>query len=238
MVIVLFAGPSLHGATLALPPGVELRPPAIAGDLAGVLAARPAAIALVDGLFGVAPSVWHKEILAALDQGVAVLGAASLGALRAAELAPFGMEGVGAVFAACCSGRIVRDDAVLVSHAPAALRYRPLGVALVDAEDTIARAALPLEARSGLLQIARRMPYRQRTWPAMLAAHPLGRQLEPKLAPHMASRKAMDVDLLLQRLGRPIIAPAAGKRLPPTGYFTSLLRHIRQAPMVCQKSDI
>ena len=55
-------------------------------------------IGLIDGYFDGVPAVAHKEILWALDQGIRVLGAASMGALRAAELAPFGMEGVGAIW--------------------------------------------------------------------------------------------------------------------------------------------
>ncbi len=223
--ILLFAGPSLHGVTQAIPAGVVLRPPAVAGDMARAIAERPQAMALVDGVFATAPSVWHKEILAVLDHGIAVLGAASLGALRAAELHRFGMEGVGAVFAACRDGLLVRDDAVLVSHAPAELGYQPLSVALVDAEDSIARAGLSVDERSGLLQIARRLPYAQRTWPAMLDAHPQGRRLAAKLAPHLASRKAMDVELLLDRLRRPVDPPPPVRRLPLTAYYQRLLRH-------------
>ena len=53
-------------------------------------------IGLVDGVFERVPAVWHKEILFALSEGVHVYGAASMGALRAAELDTFGMRGVGA----------------------------------------------------------------------------------------------------------------------------------------------
>lgn len=224
--ILLFAGPSLYGSRLAVPGHVALRPPAIAGDIARAIAERPQAIALVDGLFGTAPSVWHKEILAALDQGIAVVGAASLGALRAAELQPFGMEGVGAVFRACRDGHLVRDDAVLVSHAPAALHYRPLSVALVDAEDSIRRACLPPDDRSALLQIARRLPFYARTWATMLAAHPQGQRLEPLLAPHLSSRKTSDVEQLLQMLQRPVAPPPPGRRLRLTGYYTNMVRAV------------
>ena len=44
--------------------------------------------------------------------GTQVFGAASMGALRAAELAPFGMIGVGAIFAAYRDGRLTGDDEV------------------------------------------------------------------------------------------------------------------------------
>ena len=54
-------------------------------------------IAIIDGYFDRVPAVWHKEILWALNMGIRVIGAASMGAIRAAELAPFGMEGVGRI---------------------------------------------------------------------------------------------------------------------------------------------
>jgi hypothetical protein len=165
----------------------------------------------VDGVFGTAPSVWHKEILDALDHGIAVFGAASLGALRAAELHGFGMEGVGTVFAAYRDGRQTRDDAVLVAHAPAELGFRPLSIALVDAEATLHRAPLHPDHRAGLLRIAGRMPFHLRSWPAMLAAHGPD-QLEPLLAPYQASLKQADAEALLARLHLPIAPPP---RQPP-----------------------
>ena len=57
------------------------------------------AILIVDGEFGQSLSVWHKEILHALHRGIRVVGASSMGALRAAELDRFGMEGVGEIYA-------------------------------------------------------------------------------------------------------------------------------------------
>src|SRR5688572_32760283 len=51
--------------------------------------------------------------------GVRVFGAASMGALRAAELQPFGMIGVGQVFQAYRRGHLTDDDEVAVAHGPA-----------------------------------------------------------------------------------------------------------------------
>ncbi len=205
--MILFVGPTLWGSSMPLPPGVMRCPPAAAGDVRRAIAARPQAIALIDGVFGTAPSVWHKEILDALDCGIPVLGAASLGALRAAELCRFGMEGVGRVFEACRDGQIVRDDAVLVAHAPAELGWRPLSVALVDAEAALQRAPLAVEDRAALLRVARRTPYAERTWPGMLAAIERGQRLGPLLRRHGFSQKRQDAEALLARLGQPIAAP-------------------------------
>jgi hypothetical protein len=78
--ILIFLGPTM--------PLVEARqlcdaiylPPAGQADLlSAVTLHRPDVIALIDGVFGQSLSLWHKEILYALEQGVAVYGASSHG---------------------------------------------------------------------------------------------------------------------------------------------------------------
>ncbi|HCU97270.1 MAG TPA: hypothetical protein DHU96_33000, partial [Actinobacteria bacterium] len=92
---VVFAGPSLGEAhARAALPGAVILPPARCGDVLSVLRLRPAAIVLIDGLYDTTPAPWHKELLWALEARVPVVGAASMGALRAAELDRFGMIGV------------------------------------------------------------------------------------------------------------------------------------------------
>jgi len=159
---ILFAGPSICGLTI--PSQVELRPPAVCGDLAALVADPPAAVGLVDGHFGIAPTVWHKEILNLLASGVRVLGAASLGAIRAAELAEAGMEGIGAIYAAYRSGTLERDDAVMVLQAPADYGFAPLTLPLVDAEYTLLGIACDPAARRMMQRVVRTMGYEQRSW--------------------------------------------------------------------------
>jgi hypothetical protein len=108
---------------------------------------RPCAIGLIDGVFLDVPAVWHREILWALSEGVHVFGAASMGALRAAELAPFGMRGVGAIFeayrAGCWPGddtRFEDDDEVAVIHAPAEAGGAAMSDAMVDLRASLGAA--------------------------------------------------------------------------------------------------
>ncbi len=218
--VILFAGPSLWGSTVPLPPGIDPRPPACCGDMLRAATERPAAIGLIDGMFESGPSVWHKEILAVMASGVPVLGAASLGALRAAELAAFGMFGVGAIHAAYRDGLIARDDAVMVSHAPAALGYRPLTVALVDVADALGLIDTADKAR--MLHIASRMNFRDRTWLALRAAFMDATGRPAPLCDETASLKRRDAEALLARLGRPIAAPVTTR--PPETVFLRALR--------------
>ena len=122
---ILFAGPSLFGQDFDRS-GIDLRPPARQGDIHRAVLDGAEAIGLIDGVFGFVPSVWHKEILFALQQGVRVLGGGSLGALRAAECARFGMEAVGAIANAYASGVRYEDADVCLSHAPAEMDFMPL----------------------------------------------------------------------------------------------------------------
>src|SRR5207244_10999206 len=93
------AGPSLPPASPPGDPALKGRPPVKQGDVYKAALARPALIGIIDGYFEVTPTVWHKEILWAMAQGIHVYGSASIGALRAAELSPFGMKGGGRIFA-------------------------------------------------------------------------------------------------------------------------------------------
>jgi hypothetical protein len=231
--VLLFAGPSLPHPLPPLPAGVELRPPARCGDLLRAAAERPAAVALVDGLFETAASVWHKEILALLDAGTPVFGAASIGALRAAELDRYGMIGVGAIYRAYRDGRIDEDAAVMVSHAPAELGHRPLTLALVDAEASLAASDMTEGERRALLAIARRLNFRERDWPGILGlyAERSGEEAAARVTAAIAasafSQKARDVVELIERLREPAPTPKANA-FPRTSFFHRLRDRIER----------
>jgi hypothetical protein len=160
-VIAVFLGPSLPAREARrLLPDARVFPPARQGDVWRALARRPRAIALIDGVFESEPSVWHREILDALDAGVPVIGAASMGALRAAELAGQGMRGVGRIYRWYRDG-VVRDDAeVALLHADAEHGYQPLTVPLVNV-----RWAAEVARRRGVLRWMRRQERSTRSAP-------------------------------------------------------------------------
>lgn len=169
---ILFAGPSLPDAAALSGDAVEVRPPAAHGDVLGAVRAGATAIGIVDGNFEHVAPVWHKEILHALDQGVAVLGAASMGALRAAECDTFGMVGIGRIYEDYASGRRVDDADVTMLHGPAELGYPALSLPLVNVEATLdrleAEEALEKYDISTLRTAARRLFYKERTWSSVI----------------------------------------------------------------------
>ncbi|WP_207457714.1 TfuA-like protein [Azospirillum sp. SYSU D00513] len=170
--VFVFLGPTLPAAEAARAFDAVYLPPVAQGDIARLCARKPKAIGIIDGFFEDVPSVWHKEILFALKEGIPVFGASSMGALRAAELHPFGMVGVGAIFEAFRDGRLEDDDEVAVIHGPAELGYPCLSEAMVNIRRTLADAAaagvLPAATAERLQSIAKELSYRERGYGRML----------------------------------------------------------------------
>lgn len=170
---IVFLGPTLPRAEAERELDAIYLPPAVQGDVYRAALDRPPAILLVDGRFEQAPAVAHKEILWAMSEGVHVFGAASMGALRAAELHPFGMEGVGAIFEAFRDGALTDDDEVAVAHTDAEGGHLRLSEAMVDIRATLARALeqglVTAEQTATLVRCAKRRFYTERCWPLVLA---------------------------------------------------------------------
>jgi hypothetical protein len=137
-----------------------------------------------------------------------------MGALRAAELARFGMRGVGAIYRGFATGALVADDEVAVAHLPGEYGYRATSEALVNLRDGIARAPmLGPRTRAALVELARARFYRERSWDTLYAdARAAGlprRQLDGLAAWPKPDRKAADARLLLRRLTRAAPKPPA-----------------------------
>jgi hypothetical protein len=189
---VVFLGPSLSrpSAIKILPEAMYLPPARQADVVSAVETHRPDVLALIDGSFGQTLSVWHKELLFALDRGVRVYGAASIGALRAAELAPFGMRGIGEVYRQVAAGELEDDDEVAVVHASAAEDFRPMSEPLVNLRATFTLArdhGVLTETECGqVIAIARRLYFSERTLPSILAAA-TAQGLAPSTAARLSS---------------------------------------------------
>jgi hypothetical protein len=168
---VLFVGPSLPDAAAFCGDAIHVRPPAAHGDVLRAVRDGATAIGIVDGNFEHVAPVWHKEILHALDQGVTVFGAASMGALRAAECDTFGMIGIGHIYQDYAAGRRVDDADVALLHGPAELGYPALSLPLVNVDTTLDRLeGLDKSTISTFRDVAAKLFYKDRTWPAIIKA--------------------------------------------------------------------
>lgn len=215
MNVAIFAGPTIDAAAVTAAIDAVVLPPVRQGDVYRVVEAHsPRMIGIVDGYFHQVPSVWHKEILWALSRGVAVFGSASMGALRAAELAPFGMVGVGVVYEAYRDARFPPyedafedDDEVAVMHGPAELGYPAVSEALVNIRATLDRAAresvIDAVQRDALKDLARSTYYADRSWESLLqAAQGAGLacpcdRLRAWLADGRVNRKRLDAEAMI-----------------------------------------
>jgi len=240
MSIHVFLGPTLSRDEAAQYVDAIYHPPVEQGDVLRALRHDPSAILIVDGHFMFVPAVWHKEILCALERGVRVFGAASMGALRAAELADFGMVGVGQVYRSFVSGALEDDDEVAVAHAAADQGFRQHSDALVNIRDVcqraVSRSMIAPQTADAVVGIAKQMYYAERLWPDILdtarrrgvAARELHRL--DRLRTSTRPVKERDAVLALRVLAGPSTRRARPRHLPvrvePTVFYLSLQRQV------------
>jgi hypothetical protein len=223
--LVAFLGPSLPAAEARrLVPEVELLPPICQGDLATVVErARPRGVLIVDGEFGQSLSVWHKEILHALHLGIRVVGASSMGALRAAELDRYGMEGVGEIYAYYRDGWLTSDADVALLYGDSDDGYEAFTWPLVNVRATVqeleVRGEVNTDEAAAVLRAADTVHFTKRsrgTIAQRLVSHgtpaPRAHELANLVAERYVDQKARDAIAGFEHLSRlSEIAPPVGE---------------------------
>jgi TfuA protein len=163
---VVFLGPSLDSNEAARHLQASYLPPIRRGDLPAVVADGARSIGIVDGEFGQSLAVSVMEVGAALKQGVSIWGAASMGALRAAECQSMGMVGVGWIFQKYVEGFLRADDEVALLFDP--LSHRPTTIPLVNLRWSLQIATeegwIPPGSASALIELARTVRFTERTY--------------------------------------------------------------------------
>lgn len=116
-----------------------------------------------------------NHALEAINHGICEVverDAWALWALRAAELAQFGMKGVGRIFSAYRDGSLTDDDEVAVIHGPAELGYPQLSESMANIRFTLQRAAetgvLGSRSRLALEDFAKSFFYPYRSYDTLL----------------------------------------------------------------------
>jgi len=216
--MVVFTGPTLPPGQAGERLAATFLPPASQGDVYRATELRPWGIGIVDGYFERMPSVWHKEILWAMQRGVHVFGAASMGALRASELAAFGMEGVGAIFEAYRDGALEDDDEVAVLHGGEAEGWATLSEPLVNVRATLASArdagVLDEGDSTALLEAARGLHYTERDWDRILERCPeTPGEFRAWVPDGRVDQKRADAVAMLEEMRRRHEASSAPKRI-------------------------
>jgi len=171
---VVFLGPTMKAEEARTYLKAHYLPPVGQGDVVrAVVDCRPAAIAIIDGVFSQKPAVRHKEILWAMALGVRVYGASSMGAIRAAELTQCGMIGHGLVYRWYRRTPFADDADVAVAMAPVELGAYPLGEAFIDVRLTLKKAertgVITTDLRLLLEQAARSLHFTELTYDRLIA---------------------------------------------------------------------
>lgn len=223
---VVFLGPTLPLREAKALLRADYRPPARQGDVFRALETRPDVIVLIDGVFESAPSVWHHELLAAHASGVTLLGASSMGALRAAEL-PGVITPIGEIARRFVTGEWNDDAAVALLHADATQHYRALTVPWVNVFAT-ARAA----QRAGILTAAKARAlrtaaeaqfYQSRTWSSVFQSLGWHAELRQQVLAHAVDLKADGARACLEAAAQ--LRPA--RRPPEPLQLSSFVRRTR-----------
>lgn len=208
--IIVFLGPSLEreAAEAILP--AEYRPPAKRGDLLRAAEDGAAIIGLIDGVFHQESAVAHREILAAIKKGVTVIGASSMGALRAAEMDTLGMTGIGEIYRMYKSGELISDDEVALVFDPET--GFSLSEPLINIRFTLREAerqgVIAPEDHAALLAAAKSVFYPQRTYGRIVSAAgaDLGRETQERFLAfaklHAVDRKREDAIECLRHIAR------------------------------------
>lgn len=170
---IIFLGPSLSHEKARKIFDADYRPPARKGDflrLAADFDVVEMAIGFVDGVFlqDYPPTpieVYHL----ARKNGVLLVGAASLGALRAVELEKFGMVGIGKIFQLYKTGKVNADDEVAVTFASEG-DYQLQSEAMIDIRYNLylahKKGVINEKAKSMLIRLAKEIyfPHRKYTY--------------------------------------------------------------------------
>jgi hypothetical protein len=169
---VVFLGPSLDRTSAGAILGAEYRPPVKRDDILRAIRDDAEIIGIIDGVFFQDCAVGHREILAALRKGIPVIGASSMGALRAAELDVHGMVGIGEVYRMYRSGELVSDDEVALIYDPES--FLPLSEPLVNIRHNVRRAVerriISRETGQALVSVTQQIYFPQRTYRRICSA--------------------------------------------------------------------
>lgn len=180
--IAIFIGPTGIGLDMA---NLDVRPPAQQGDITKAVLDGAKTIVLIDGYFTHALSPWHKEILFAIAHGCRVIGAGSLGALRAVECAKYGAEPVGVIAGWYADGTCTDDSEVALAHGHYDDGSKPLTVPLVNIRATV----LALDLDTSIIEQCRLIYYMERSWAAIKRLLP---DVGQKLADSYINQKQLD----------------------------------------------
>lgn len=167
LVPVIFVGPSMSvEKARTIFPLADFRSPARKGDFQRLGKEGVQFVGFIDGVFLQDYPPTPIEVYTLLQSNVTLVGAASLGALRAVELEKFGMIGIGKVFELYKKGIVDSDDEVAVTFSEQDCRLQ--SEALIDIRYTLYHACksrvIDENTKKTLVKIAKSIYFPHRTY--------------------------------------------------------------------------
>ena len=148
-------------------PDAIVAPPMKRGQILSDIESGVNVIGIADGSFHQAHAVSVNELRDGLRCGIAIYGSSSMGALRAAELASYGMHGSGKIFEYITQSECFRDDFVGQVYSAHDDTLIKLSIPWVDfffyLESKRAEQLLDLESQERLLALFTKLDYPDRT---------------------------------------------------------------------------
>ena len=163
------------------------------GDLGHDIKENPDIIGIIDGVFHQNSSVGHKEILNVINKGITVVGASSMGALRASELDTLGMTVIGYGYEQYATGKVASDDDVAVmldSETLEALSEPLINMEYVF-ENAVSENIITENQKDELIKIAKSTFYPKRNYSQTLNSSSLDNETKSKLIDFI--RRSVDI---------------------------------------------
>ncbi len=208
---IVFLGPSMDLPSAQAILSADYRAPIKRGDLVDIPSGS--LVGIIDGVFQQVEAVSPREVHQAIERGVHIVGASSMGALRALEVT--GMHGVGRVYEMYRSGLLVHDDEVALALDPDT--GRALTVPLVNLRFAIERlvdsGSLDRALGERILTAAQGIHFSERHYPAIMEAAGLAQRPDIRDLIDMLRRydlKRDDAHTLLEHLGQLIASGFPG----------------------------
>ena len=170
--MIAFVGPSIsRAAAERVCPGLDLRPPIRRDDLYREREQGAWGFLIIDGVFMQEDAVSPREVVDVLGDGALVIGASSMGALRAADCWPAGAKGVGLIYRLYRMGVLESDEDVAVAVS-ADGSDTAVSLPLVNVRYAVARAVrrrlLDRATARRIVSAAAAIYYPERTWDEVL----------------------------------------------------------------------
>jgi hypothetical protein len=169
---VVYVGPTLHADDVRRwLPRCQPMPPVRRGDLYRDRLLGFRTFVILDGVFAQELAISPREVVDIAGDGGLVVGACSMGAMRAAECWPVGVEGVGSVYRLFRRGLLTSDAEVAVAFSPV-FPYQPLSIPLVNVRYALSRGirggVLSDSIAARMLKCASDIFFGDRTWDLVL----------------------------------------------------------------------